>query len=175
MTRVFIGVCALFWRHGAPANRGQRGSRYLQVDLLQVDLWWYLKDHPSGCKWLGSLPCTSREVRPFVSGSRNPTLKVDENYPWLFTTYKSWDDLPSEGYYQLITLYWFESTPNIPPVPLIGWKMYVFPTLHDLPRFWGLPADHQAHLEIDIGRGTFRLKILLLRTNSGGTNARSKG
>ena len=54
----------------------------------------YLEDHPRTCKWLGSPPCISHEVRPF---GRGPTtlLRGRNRSPWLLTTYDTWHDPPS--------------------------------------------------------------------------------
>ncbi len=52
----------------------------------------HLEDHPSGCKWLGSLPFISHEVRLFGRGTT--LLRGFTNHGFL-TTYKSWDDPPS--------------------------------------------------------------------------------
>ena len=51
----------------------------------------YLEVHPSGCKWLGSPPFISHEVRPFGRGSTLLMGLTNHGY-WPLT---NWDDPPS--------------------------------------------------------------------------------
>ena len=47
--------------------------------------------------WLGSPPFISHKFRPFVKGPTTPVRWGQKRSPWLFTTYKSWDDPPSRS------------------------------------------------------------------------------
>ena len=44
---------------------------------------FFLEDHPRNCKWLGSPPFISHEIRPFGRGPTTPGLGDENDPPWL--------------------------------------------------------------------------------------------